>query len=463
MDNQKLYLEDYRSGIYATYAKKRPKSEWLHKEARRFLPGGETRNSLFYKPFPAFMMRGEGCRLYDVDGNEYVDFLNNYTSLIHGHAHPEVEIAAIKQFKRGTIYAAPVEDQFRLGQTICDRLPSAEKVVFCNSGTDATLSAIRLARAFRRKYKIVKMEGGYHGSHDVAQISVKPPLDRAGPIANPHSIPENIGIPASVLSDCIIAPFNNGEATERIISQNSEDLAAVIVEPVQGAAGVIPPDPDFLRTIRQVTSEYNIPLIFDEVISFRLARGGCQEMYGITPDITALGKIIGGGFPIGAVAGREELMDLFSPYSPGFLSHSGTFYGHPVTMAAGVAAMEQWTTSEITRLNKLGEKLINNIKNALEEVGIDAQVTGVGSLAQIHFTKEEIRDWRAAATARFDIRTLFHLLLMDKGIFLPTRLMFSLSTPMDEKEIGQTTTGVKDCLEELKPCIERVAPELIIG
>lgn len=458
----KLLIEEYRNKIYETYVKKRPKSERLHKEGRRFLPGGDTRSVTFYRPFPTFMERGEGCRLYDVDGNGYIDFVNNMTSLVLGHAHPKVVKAVIEQVKQGSIFSSPVEIQSKLAQIICDRLPSADKVRFCNSGTEATIGAIRLARAYRKKYKIVKMEGGYHGSHDLVEVSVKPPLEKAGPINNPNSVPEDIAVPPNILSECIVVPFNRGNIAERIIEKNKDDLAAVIVEPVQGSCGMLPPDPDFLRIIREVTSKHKIPLIFDEVITLRLSKGGCQEIYNVVPDITALGKIIGGGYPVGAIAGREEFMDLFSPLNQNFLTHSGTFNGNPITMTAGVATLNEFTVAEIDRINKLGEKLKMNFQNILEELGINAQVTGVGSLVQIHFTKEEVKDWRSAALARVDIRTMLHLLLMTKGIFAATRCMFNISTAMSEKEINEARTGVKSCLSELKPYIEKAAPELIL-
>lgn len=460
MDNQKLF-EEFQNRIYTTYIKKRPKSEQMHKEARCFLPGGDTRSVTFFRPFPTFIERGEGCHLYDADGNIYIDFGNNQSSLIHGHAHPKVVEAVTTQVNRGSAYGAPTETQFKLAKIICDRLPSSDKVRFCNSGTEATLGAIRLARAYRKKYKIVKVEGGYHGSHDIVEISVKPALEKAGPIEKPYSVPEDISISPNVVSDCIIIPFNKGEIAKQIISDNKEDLAAVIVEPVLGSAGMIPSNPDFLTALREVTSMSKIPLIFDEVYTFRLAKGGYQEIYNIVPDITALGKLIGGGYPIGAIAGREEFMELFSPMNPTFLTHSGTFNGNPVTMTAGVATMDALKVPEIDRINKLGDKLRMNFKNVMEEVGVIAQITGMGSFVQIHFTKEEVKDWRSAAFGRVDLRSMLFILLMDRGIFPAARLMFNISTPMGEKEIMEARTVLKSCLLELKPFIEKTAPELI--
>jgi glutamate-1-semialdehyde 2,1-aminomutase len=461
MENQKLF-EEFQSKINKTYSQRRPKSQKLYKEAQRSLPGGDTRTVTFLRPFPTFMDRGEGCRLYDVDGNTYIDFGNNQTSLVHGHAHPKIVEAVIGQVKRGSVFAAPVEHQFKLGRIICDRLPSADKVRFCNSGTEATMGAIRLARAYRQKYKVAKVEGGYHGSHDLVEISVKPPIEKAGPVEKPNSVPEDISVPPGVIQDCVVIPFNNREAATRIVEQHHADLAAVIVEPVQGSCGMVSSDPDYLKALREVTSQYRIPLIFDEVYTFRLAKGGWQELHHVVPDITALGKIIGGGYPVGAIAGREEFMNLFSPLTPNFLVHSGTFNGNPVTMVAGGAALTELTGSAIDHINKLGGKLRSHFITALQEAGVIAQVTGTGSLAQVHFTKEEVRDWRSASTAKVDIRSLLHLLLLDKEIFPAGRLMFNISTPMSEKEVEVVGTTLKDCLVDLKPYIEKVAPELIL-
>ena len=461
MDTKALY-EEHLKKIQSAYTKKRPKSEKLYKEAQAYLPGGDTRSVTFYRPFPTYMEHGEGCRVYDVDGNVYIDFGNNQTSLIHGHAHPKITEAVIGQVKRGSVFAAPVEHQFKLGKLICDRIPSVDKVRFCNSGTEATMGAIRLARAYRKKYKIVKLEGGYHGSHDIAEISVKPPLDKAGPADRPNCVPEDISIPPNVVKDCIVIPFNRADVAERVITENQMDLAGVILEPVQGACGMIPADPQYIRTIRAVTSKYHVPLIFDEVYTLRLAPGGWQEMHNILPDITALGKIIGGGYPVGAVAGREEFMSLFSPLKPDFLVHSGTFNGNPVTMVAGCAALELLTASEIDRINKLGGKLRSIMTKALQETGIISQVTGTGSLAQIHFTKEEVVDWRSASTGRVDLRTMLQLLLLERGVFPAGRMMLNISTPMGEKEVEELGKALKSSLMEMKPYIEKAAPELIV-
>jgi glutamate-1-semialdehyde 2,1-aminomutase len=460
MENETLRKE-FTNKVYSAYASKRPKSNSLFETAGKSLPGGDTRTVTFYKPFPSFIESGQGCRVRDVDGNEYLDFLNNYTSLIHGHAHPAVVEAVTNQIRKGSVYGAPVESQFELGRILCERLPSGDRARFCNSGTEATAAAIRLARAYRKKHKILKMEGGYHGAQDTVQVSIRPGLDQVGPLQSPHSVPEDWTIPQGVVQDCIIAPYNETEITKALIEKHRNELAAVIIEPVQGASGQIAPEPGFLEAIRESTRKHDIPLIFDEVISLRLATGGAQQMFNVVPDITALGKIIGGGFPVGGIAGREDLMALYSPLTPVHLVHSGTYNGNPVTMCAGVATLKALTASEIDRINVLGQRLRENMKKAVEEAGIIAQVTGTGSLAQIHFTAEKIRNWRTATTAKIDIRSLLHLLMMTKGVFSATRSFYSISTPMGEGEIDQMSAALKECLVELVPYIQRSAPELI--
>jgi glutamate-1-semialdehyde 2,1-aminomutase len=460
--NKENLMDDFYKEIMSKYVSKRPASEKLFKKACEYLPGGDTRRATFYHPFPAFMERGEGCFLYDVDGHKYLDYLNNYCSLVHGHAHPKVVAAITEQAKIGTVFGAPAKANIDLAREICHRLPSAEKVRFCNSGTEATIAAIRLARSYRKKYKIVKMEGGYHGAHDLMEVSIDPMHGGIGPIERPNSVPEDESVPPSVVKDCIIAPYNNSDASVRIIEDNHNDLAAVIVEPMQGGAGMIPAEHNYLGALRDVTKKYDIPLIFDEILTFRLATGGCQELWGISPDMTALGKIIGGGTAIGAIAGSEKYLNLFSPLNPSSMSHSGTFNGNPLAMVAGLATLKELTASEISRINELGNKLRAGIEKVSKEVGVNVKVTGTGSLMQIHFTDQEVRDWRSSTlTERLDIKSIFHIMLLDKGIFMAPRGMFIISTPMGQKQVDDAIFEFKKCLIEMKPLIESEAPELL--
>lgn len=458
MESQKFIAD-----IHAAYAARRPISYELHSRAGRYMPAGDTRSVTFYKPYPTFIKSGRGFTLVDVDGNEYIDFLNNYNSLIHGHAHPKVTQAVSRQLQSGSVYGSPVESQLIMAEELCERLPGADKIRFCNSGTEATMLAVGLARHVTRRQKILKMEGGYHGGHDGLQISIKPALESAGPIDRPLSVPESPGIPPDVIDNCVVAPFNNISITEHIIAESHQDLAAIIVEPVAGACGMIPPRPGFLERLRAAAAKYGILLIFDEVLSFRLSRGGCQELYGIVPDLTALGKIIGGGFPVGALAGSNKLLKHFAPDKAGFYGHSGTFNGNPVTMTAGIATLTELTSAEIERINHLGKQLRAGLRQVLNELGVTARVTGVGSLIQVHFTRDEVIDWRSAAAANVELRSLFHLLLLEYGIFAATRTFFNISTPMGAAEISKLIEAARAALTRMKPIIEQVAPDLLTG
>jgi len=455
--------DTYVKTIHAAYAARRPNSQKLHTRAGRHMPAGDTRSVTFYKPYPSYMKYGHGFTLVDVDGIEYLDFQNNYNSLIHGHAHPGVTAAVSQQIRSGSVFGSPAESQFLMAEELCDRLPDTDKVRFCNSGTEATMLAIDLARYITRKSKILKMEGGYHGSHDGVQISIKPLLQKAGPIERPSSVPEHAGIPPNVIKNCVVAPFNDIGITQQIITENHQDLAAIIVEPVAGACGMIPPRPGFLAMLRETASRFGILLIFDEVLSFRLSRGGCQERYGIVPDLTALGKIIGGGYPVGALAGSSEYLNQFAPDKDRFLVHSGTFNGNPVTMTAGLATLVELTAAEIERINHLGAMLRSGLREVLGKLAVTAQVTGTGSLAQIHFTGHKVNDWRSAATANIELRSIFHLLLMENGIFAATRAFFNISTPMGETQIAQFIDAAHSALVEMRPYIENIAPDLLCG
>lgn len=440
---------------YEEYEAKTRRSREIYLNARNYMPGGDTRSVAYFKPYPLFVERAEGCRLYDVDGNVYLDFLNNYTALVHGHSHPRIVKAIREQLDKGWLYAAGIESQYRLAKILCERFPSVRRVRFCNSGTEATMMAIRAARAYTGKSKILKMEGGYHGSHPLLDVSVNPGIDRVGPIDKPLSIPEGPGIPEGIVRDVLVAPFNNKDATEKIIRENRDELAAVIVEPMMGVAGMIPPRDNYLKFLREITLQYDILLIFDEIITARLSRGGGQEYFNVTPDLTCLGKIIGGGLPIGAFGGREDIMDLFSPEREGFIPHSGTFNGNALAMVAGIASMEELTVSAIEKINTLGSFLRDSIEKIFEEEGVAGQVTGLGSLYNIHFTNVEIIDYRTASTSSREARALLHIALINKGIFTAKRGMFNLSTVMTRREIDEFINSLRSCIQLLKPCLPR--------
>ena len=454
-------LEDIQQA-YRTHTRK---SKELSIPACERMPGGDTRTTAHYLPYPAFMERGEGCRLYDVDGNAYIDFMNNFTSLILGHAHPEVVDAISRQAYCGTALAAPTESQTRLAELIYQRVPSMEQLRFCSCGSEATLMATRAARAFTGKQKIMKMEGGYNGNHDLGELSLTPTRRKAGSLEAPNTILTDKGIAASSAADTIVVPFNEPEIAEKLMEQHRDDVAAIILEPMLGALGMIPPEPGYLDALRDITTKNNILLIFDEVITLRLAPGGMQQICGVQPDLTALGKIIGGGLPVGAFGGRQEIMQQFNPEVPGFMWHASTFSGNPLTMAAGIAAMEALTPGVYDGLNQLGDRLRAQFNNVFKSTGIKAQATGMGSLVHIHFNDQPIRNARDAVQGMVNsgpITMHLHLAMLQRGIFPASRQMYCISTPMTENEIDTAANALQDALHTLKQVMEEDFQHLLV-
>ncbi|MBW2180534.1 MAG: aspartate aminotransferase family protein [Deltaproteobacteria bacterium] len=439
-------------------------SKKLMEPAREYMPGGDTRTTAHYAPYPAFMTRGEGCRLWDADGHEYIDFMNNFTSLILGHANPKVVSAVNEQISVGTAFAAPTESQVLLAKMIIDRVPSIEQIRFCSCGSEGTMMAARAARAFTGKQKIMKMEGGYNGNHDLGEISLIPIPPDAGPIEEPNTLPPDKGIALSSVADVVTVPFNEPEITEKLIKKHKDEVCALLMEPMLGGLGMIPPKPDYLKAIRQMTEDNDILLILDEVITFRLAPGGIQEIFDIKPDLTAIGKIIGGGLPIGAYGGRREIMQLFNPETEGFMWHASTFSGNPLSMAAGIAAVEQLEPDVYDRLNTLGDRLRDGLNLVFEKAGIRGQAIGFGSLVNVHFTDKPISNARDSVEGFFGAGAMpmyFHLCMLRRGIFPASRHMYSISTPMTDNEIDTALGAFAESLYEMKPIVEREYPHLL--
>lgn len=425
------------------YVARTPGSAALHARARRSLPGGDTRTVISFPPHPLYVVEAQGCWLTDVDGNRYLDLLGNYTSMIHGHAHPVIVEAVTSQVSKGTGHAAGTEHAVELAEILVGRVAGIDAVRFCNSGTEATLNAIRAARAFTGRSAILKFEGGYHGSHDTVEISVAPPVEAAGPANAPIAVPEEPGIPGSVVADVAVAPFNDLEATGAIARRVRP--AAIIVEPMLGASGTIPPIDGFLAGLRELADELGSVLIFDEVISFRLAHGGAEEWSGTRPDLATFGKIIGGGLPVGAFGGRSAIMEMYAPPDP-TLVQSGTFNANPLTMAAGAAGMRLLDREAIDRLASLGRLFAEGLGKAVADAGIEATVTGMGSLWTIHFTHGPVTDYRSKAAANAKLQPRFHLALLCAGIFSAPRGMFALSTVMTETDIDEALSGIARAL-----------------
>jgi glutamate-1-semialdehyde 2,1-aminomutase len=435
------------------YKRFSPTSGAMAERAQRVFPGGDTRASAHYGPYPLVIESSAGCRMRDVDGNEIIDFMNNFTSLIHGHAQPDVVAAVQRQVARGSAYAAPNTDQIELAELIVDRVPSVEQLRFTSSGTEGTLMAIRCARAATGRQKIMKMEGGYHGSYELAEVSLVPFPNRRGPLEKPVSQPVDASFPDSVLNDTIICPYNEPDLARRLIEAHADELAAVIVEPVLGSMGMVPATTEFLSALREATAEQGIVLIFDEVITLRLSEGGAQAAHDITPDLVCMGKIIGGGLPVGAVGGRRDLMQLFSPEQKRPVMHASTFSGNALTMAAGLAAMRVYTRQEAERVNALGERLREGFNRTFAQAGFKAQMIGQGSLSNIHFTDAPIHDSRdsmAAVIEAGEQTRLLHLGMLRRGVMSASRLMYCTSTAMTEKEVEIAVTALAETLAELR-------------
>ena len=420
------------------YVAKTARSRALHEEALRVMPGGNSRTTTFFDPYPFYIQRGQGAHVWDADGIDRLDFNGNYTSLVLGHAQPDVVKAVQQTAEQGLSFPGPTEHEVRLAEMLTRRVPSLERVRFTNSGTEATMNAVRVARAFTGRSKIAKFEGAFHGTHDWVMVSVSPDPKAAGSVKRPRPVAWSDGIPPAVLKSVVVLPWNDAEACEAIIEKEAPNLAAVLVDPLLGIGGIIPPAEDFLRRLRAATERHGILLIFDEVISFRVAYGGAQERFGIRPDLTTLGKIIGGGLPIGAFGGRGDVMALYDPRrGAARISQGGTFNANPVTMAAGLATLNALTPDALTRLDTLGDRLRGGVSRLLEATRRRGQVTGVGSLFCLHWTPGRITDYRSSRPKDPTAGMRVFLGLLNEGILLTQRGMGAISLAMAEEDVDR--------------------------
>jgi glutamate-1-semialdehyde 2,1-aminomutase len=433
------------------YPDPQSRSKALYDRAVASLPGGNSRTTVFMSPYPIYAARGEGCRVWDVDGNVFIDCINNFTSLIHGHAHPRLVEAATRQIALGTAFGLPTESEIDLAELLASRLPAVDQLRFANSGTEAVMMALKAARAFTGRPKIAKCEGAYHGAYDYAEVSLDPTPDAWGRNA-PVSVAYAKGTPENVLADVVTIPFNDPEAAVSLIREHGAELAGVLVDPMPNRAGLVPADRAYLEALRAVTRETGALLIFDEVITFRLGYHGAQGLWEIDPDLTTLGKIMGGGFPVGAIGGRAEVMAVFDPrHGKPALPHGGTFSANPVTMRAGLAAMELLDEAAFTRLDALGDAVRDGINTAFRKHGVPGRAVGLGSLLKIHFSEREIRDYRSAyITAQEACRqAVFNRGLLDRGILAAGYGLMALSTPMTSAETDAIVAAVDASLAEV--------------
>lgn len=425
----------------------------LHKAASAVIPGGTSRVHYHFQPYPIYARSGQGCRLTDAEGVPRLDFLNNMTSLIHGHGHPAVKRAVIEQVERGTAFSEPAEGEVGLASLMVDRVASVEQIRFSNSGTEAVMFATKLARAFTGRSKIAKFEGFYHGYYDYVQVSFNSDPSNWGGADAPQTVPSSGGLADDVPGQVVTLPFNDRDAVERLLARHAGDIAAVIVDPLSNRAGFPIPAEGFLPFLRDVTRQHGMLLIYDEVISFRVAHGGAQAKFGGDPDLTTFGKIMGGGLPVGAVGGRAAVMKLLDPSegAPRVIS-GGTFSGNPLTMAAGLAAMEAMTPAEYERLDRLGGRLRHESNAIFARAAVPGQLTGDGSLFRVVLTREPITSYRdslrnalpAARMARL------HKELLDEGVIISNTGLGCLSTPMGDAEVDQFLNGLDRAVQAIK-------------
>jgi glutamate-1-semialdehyde 2,1-aminomutase len=425
----------------------RTKSDLLFAEALKYIPGGVNSPVRAFRAVggqPFFVNRAKGARVWDVDGNEYVDYVGTWGPAILGHAHPKIIRAVQAAAEQGTSFGIPNPFEVTMARLICSWLPSVQKVRMCNSGTEATMSAIRLARGFTRRDKIIKFDGCYHGHADSLLV-------RAGSGALTFGHPDSAGVPAAFTQHTIVLPYNDAEAVKAAFAANQGQIAGIIIEPVPGNAGLYLPKAGYLEFLSQITKANGALLIFDEVMTgFRLAKGGAQERFGISPDLSCFGKVIGGGLPVGAFGGRADIMDYLAPLGPVY--QAGTLSGNPVAMAAGLAALEELEASKAyARLEQLGAALEAGLKDAAKSAGVPVQFNRCGSMFCGYFTSEPVHNLADAMKSdRERFKKYFHGLLAEGVYLAPSQFEAGfLSTAHTEADIDHTVRAAAKVMKQL--------------
>ncbi|MCJ8325340.1 MAG: aspartate aminotransferase family protein [Hyphomicrobiales bacterium] len=429
------------------------KSAALFDRAIKVLPGGISRNAIMRKPYPFYADFGNGCRITDIEGVERIDFANNMASLIHGHNHAELNEAIKHQLDKGTAFTMGTEAEVKYAEYMIERYDSFEKIRFVNSGTEAIMAAIRASRAYTGRTKIAKAEGSYHGAYDYAEVSENSRPDNWGELEAPNNNPVVFNTPISALDEVVVFPFNDVERAINILEQNSQDLACVIIDVIPHRIGFIPADKEFVEALGAWAKKNKILLVFDEVITLRSDIGGAQSWFDVKPDLTAMGKMIGGGFPVGALAGSNEVMQVLNPLVKKTLfPHSGTFSANPLVMVAGLKAMQLFESQEVSRLNALAANLIKQISEAISIAGVPVSVTGAGSVAKIHMMGKPPNSYRDHFKTP-QMKNLEHKLIeymAANGVLMIGTCSLALSTAMTNAEIDQFSETFLSALRELK-------------
>ena len=436
-------------------AKTKRSAQWFE-TASKHLPGGVTVNVKFYPPYPVYLKKAKGSHVWDLDGNEYIDYMLCFGPLILGHAHPRVVEAVRKQVEQdGThIFGAPHELEAKMAERLKGIFPFADSVRFTNSGLEATMHSLRVAKGFRKKTKVAKFEGAYHGCYDEVLCSLAPAESAAGPRASPKTVPGSYGTSETTVENVLVLPYNDIENSVRIMRAHKDELAAVIMEPVQ--RGVVGPDIELLRVVRETTRELGIPLIFDEVMSgFRMeVFGGACTQYRVEPDMICLGKIIGGGFPSGAFLGKRDIMDMVNPVTRAKdqrVFHGGTFNGHPTVLSAG------WATLDVLQepktypyLNRISDKLRDGFNDLFSRMGFEARAIGPGSTFNLVFSKGKIGDYRDAARADAKLRQKLDYGMLARGLHFHPDKPFYTCTEHSDNDVARTLSVADEVLKKMK-------------
>ena len=432
----------------------------IYQRAVKVIPGGVSRNTIFRYPHPFYVDKAKGSFITDIEGVKRIDFANNMASLIHGHANDKINNAVNEQLKKGTAYTMGSEIEVKYAELLNTRNPSFEKIRFVNSGTEAVMTMIKASRAYNGKFKIAKAEGTYHGTYDYAEISQTSNPTNWGNLDNPKSVPVVEGTPESVLNDVVIFPFNDLSRTIKILDQNADDISCVLIDLVPHRAGLFPAYDKYISEIYKWTRKNNALLLFDEVVTFRAYFSGAQEKYSVSPDLTALGKIIGGGFPIGAIAGKSEIMDVLNPRNKVLKHpHSGTFSANPISTIAGYTAMSMFDKSSVKKINSLADIAKKQIKEAINVADIPACVTGLGSMFRIHLQNSpptNARETYQDNNTKEIINDLLDYLFLNENIIMINTCTCMLSTSLTQKEIDRLSQALLNGFRIIKPKINKL-------
>jgi glutamate-1-semialdehyde 2,1-aminomutase len=418
------------NAIEQRYRTLTPKSAELAQRAERVMPGGDTRTATFHRPYVLTIARGEGPCVWDVDGNRYIDLIGNYTSLVHGHAYPPIRAAIERVARDGTAWPARSPEQLELAELLCARIGSVERLRFTNSGTEANMMAVQAARRLTGRRLILMARYGYHGSYEDFEV----------------------GMTGQEGERTLLADFGEATAFEALLGERGKEIAAVVLEPVLGSAGVIAPPPGFLARVSEAAHRAGALFVLDEVITLRLAEGGAQALHNVKPDITTMGKIIGGGLAVGALGGSEQVMACFDPRNRGALMHSGTFNGNRATCAAGIASMRELTPERIAAMDQLANRLAQELKRAATAAELPFSVNRVGSLMNIFFVNQA----PAATVVRDDAKLIanFHLAALNHGLFIAPRGLIAMSTVMDDALVAEIVERAAEAMRDLAAVCE---------